>query len=65
MVYNKSKKTYNQEYAKTHFKRIPLDVQKDFYERIRAAALQIGEPVNTFIKIAVQERIDRLQDSEK
>lgn len=47
------------EYARKNIKRIPLDVQKDQYERIRAAAERAGESVNGYIKKAVDERMER------
>ena len=47
------KKEYNAEYAKKNLKRIPLDVQKDKYEEIKEAALAAGEPVNRYIKKAI------------
>lgn len=47
------------EYAKKNIKRIPLDVQKDQYERIRAAAERAGESVNGYIKRAIDERMER------
>ena len=33
-----NKKNYNANYAKTNLKRIPLDVQKEKYDQIKAAA---------------------------
>ena len=57
---NMNKKTqYNLEYAKTNLKRIPLDVQKEKYEQIKAAADAAGEKVNSYIKIAIDERMER------
>lgn len=46
-------------YAKNNLKRIPLDVQKEKYEEIKAAADAAGEKVNTYIKKAIDERILR------
>ena len=37
-------------YNAAHLKRIPLDVRREDYERIKAAADQEGLPVNTWIK---------------
>ena len=37
-------------YAKKNLKRIPLDVQKEKYEEIKAAAETSGESVNDYIK---------------
>lgn len=47
------------EYAKRSLKRIPLDVQKEKYEEIKAAADAVGEKVNQYIKKAIDERMER------
>ena len=52
---NKSK--YDIQYAKTNLKRIPLDVRKEKYEEIKAAAEKAGETVNGYIKKAIDQRI--------
>lgn len=51
------KSMYN--YAKKTLKRIPLDVRKEKYEDIKAAADTAGESVNSYIKKAIDERMDR------
>lgn len=56
---NENKTKYDIEYAKTKLKRIPLDVQKDKYEEIKAAADRAGEKVNQYIKKAIDERMER------
>ena len=57
---SKTNKTKNDiEYAKKSLKRIPLDVQKEKYEEIKAAAEAVGEKVNTYIKKAIDERMER------
>ena len=58
MSEKKAKTKYDIEYAKTKLKRIPLDVQKEKYEEIKAAADAAGESVNGYIKKAVDQRID-------
>jgi len=63
MEYSESKKQYNLEYAKKKLKRIPLDVQMEKYEEIKAAAEKVGESVNGYIKKAIDERMQ--QDNEK
>jgi len=55
------KKEYDINYAKTNLKRIPLDVQKDVYINIKAAADNAGESVNRYIKQAIQMRMDQEQ----
>lgn len=54
-----TKAKYDIEYAKNKLKRIPLDVQKEKYEEIKAAATAVGESVNGYIKKAVDERMER------
>ncbi len=59
MPTKESKTKYDMNYAKTKLKRIPLDVQKEKYEQIKAAADLTGESVNGYIKKAIDERMDR------
>ncbi len=57
---NSEKKTqYNLEYAKKNLKRVPLDLQLDKYEQVRAHATGRGETLNGFIKRAIDETIER------
>ena len=58
---SESKTEYNIRYAKEKLKRIPLDVQKEKYEEIKAAADAAGEKVNGYIKKAIDERMEREQ----
>ena len=48
---------YMYKYAKKNLKRIPLDVQKEKYEEIQAAATAAGESVNGYIKKAIDARL--------
>ena len=57
--YSKNKKRYNMEYERTRLHRIPLNVQNAKYDEIKAHADSRGEPVNTFIKRAIDEQIKR------
>lgn len=59
MPTKEEKAKYDMQYAKTKLKRIPLDVQKEKYDEIKAAATAVGESVNGYIKKAVEERIER------
>ncbi|MDE6052724.1 MAG: hypothetical protein K2G55_02960 [Lachnospiraceae bacterium] len=59
MPTNETKKQYDMQYAKDKLKRIPLNVQKEKYEEIKAAAKSVGEPINGYIKKAIDERIER------
>ena len=53
-----NKKKYDIEYKVNNLKRIPLDVPKEKYEQIKAAAEAVNEPVNTYIKKAIDQRIE-------
>lgn len=59
MTLTKERKESMYKYAKENLKRIPLDVQKEKYEQIKAAADAVGEKVNTYIKKAIEERMER------
>ena len=63
MKTEKSNKTiYDIKYQKEKLKRIPLNVQLDYYNNVlKPAAEKSGLPVNTFIKQAIQEKIERDQ----
>lgn len=50
-------------YAKSHIRRVPFDVQIEYYENVlKPTAESLGEPVNTFIKKAIEERIAKLSE---
>lgn len=57
MAYNDASNKAAQKYKAAHIKRIPLDVQIEDYERIKAAADRAGFKVNSFIKEAIEMRI--------
>ena len=57
-AYSEEKKKYNMEYAKKNIKRVPLDMLKSDYEKLQAAAAAAGEPVNTYIKKAIADRMN-------
>lgn len=52
------KKSYDLKYAKEKLKRIPLDVSKEKYDQIKAAADNAGESVNGYIKKSIDMRMD-------
>lgn len=54
-----AKTRYNLQYAKTKIKRVPLDMQIDDYEALKGAAAAAGEKINTYIKKAITERMER------
>lgn len=56
--YTESQKRANIKYAKEKLKRVPLDVQKEQYEQLKAAADASGQPVNAYIKKAVSTRME-------
>ena len=56
--YNPKYKKNQYKYDKTHLKRIPLDVQRADYGRIKAAADAAGLPVNTWIKSILFSALD-------
>lgn len=61
---DKQKKTqYDIQYQKDHLKRIPLNVRLEEYEKIKEAAGALNEPVNTFIKKAIQDRINSIENN--
>lgn len=58
--YSENKKQYNMKYARDNLKRVPLDLQKDYYNNVLVpAAAKCGESVNGFIKKAIQDRIEK------
>lgn len=59
MALSEQRKESMYKYAKEKLKRIPLDVQKEKYEEIKAAADAAGEKVNGYIKKAIDERMER------
>ncbi len=55
-----NKKRYSMDYAKKHYKRIPLDVTLELYEQIKAAVANSEdekETVNGLIKKAIKQYI--------
>ena len=59
MALTDAQKQSRYDYAKKNLKRIPLDVQKEKYEEIKAASEKVGESVNGYIKKAIDERMER------
>lgn len=59
MAITEKRKETMMEYAKKNLKRVPLDVQKDYYDQIKAHAAAQGESVNGFIKRAIDETMKR------
>ena len=61
MPLTEAQKKANIKYRKENVKRIPLDVQKEKYEEIAAAAEKAGMSVNGFIKEAIDEKMFKVQ----
>lgn len=59
MALSEQRKEYLYDYQKTKLKRVPLDVSKEKYEEIKAAATAAGEPVNRYIKKAIDMRMEK------
>ena len=53
------KKQYDIAYAKTHLKRVPLDLRLDKYNEIKEHAESHDESINGFIKRAIDEAMER------
>ena len=65
MAISDAQKRATAKYKEKNLKRIPLDVQKEKYEQIKAASEKAGESVNGYIKHAIDERmkIDKEKES--
>ena len=59
MAISEKRKETMMEYARKNLKRVPLDVQKEHYEKIKAHAEGRRETVNGFIKRAIDETMER------
>lgn len=60
MAYNEAAYKAAVKYKADNIKRVPLDMQKSEYDKLKAAADANGEKVNQFIKKAIQERLEKL-----
>ena len=49
---------YYNDYKKQNYKRVSLELKKDAYEQLQAAAAAAGEPVNAYIKRAIAARME-------
>lgn len=48
-----------EQYKKEHIKRVPLDMQKTLYDRLKAHAVMIEIPINRYIKESIIERMNK------
>lgn len=55
----KNNSEYKIQYAKDNYKRIPLDVRIEDYEKIKKASQKANDSINGFIKKAINEKIER------
>ncbi|MFW5632300.1 MAG: hypothetical protein ACOCMZ_04090 [Acetivibrio ethanolgignens] len=56
---SEAQKRATAKYKEKALKRIPLDVQKEKYEEIKAAATNANKTVNGYIKEAIDEKMQR------
>lgn len=59
MATSKAQIRATNKYAKTHYKRIPLNLNLDYFNQMKAFLDSEGIPVNTYIKEAIGEKLDR------
>lgn len=65
MPTSESQKKASLKYAKTHLKRVPLDLTHEKYDQVKQSADTVGESVNGFIKKSIDERIERIASEPK
>ena len=60
MAYTKEQGKYSIEYAKKKLKRIPLDVQKEYYDNVIVKEAEKRKmSVRAFILSAIEEKIEK------
>lgn len=59
MPLSKERKEYLYDYQSKKLKRVPLDLTKEKYIEVQAAAAAAGQSVNGYIKTAIDQRIER------
>ena len=59
--YTESQKKASLKYAKENLKRVPLDLKKEEYERLSAAAKSADMSINGFVKAAINEKISNMK----
>ncbi len=58
-VSDEDRKQYLLDYAKKNYKRVPLDLPIDDYNKLKAYCDKKGVSVNPFIRAAINEKMDR------
>ena len=53
-----NKKAYTMNYKKKNYKRVPLDLSIDKYDKVKERSQELGETVNGFIKKAIDSRLN-------
>lgn len=59
MLYSDSQNKATQKYKAKAYKRIPLDLRKEDYERIKEHCDSLNIPVNTFIKNLINKELNK------
>lgn len=54
-----SKYQYINDFKRANYKRVALELKKADFEVVQAAAAAVGDPVNTWIKKAIAEKLER------
>lgn len=60
MTATKAQIRATQKYKKENYSRIPLDVPREYHEKVKEVAKSQGQSVNGFIKDAIDEKIKSL-----
>ena len=63
MAYNESSYEASKKYKAVKIKRVPLDMQIEEYAVLQVAAEAAGEKVNTYIKNAIRQRMEKENES--
>lgn len=61
MAYTKESYESSKKYKEKCIKRVPLDMQIELYEQIKQCAASGGESINGWIKMAIREKLERMQ----
>lgn len=57
MPYSEAQKKATEKYKKNHYKRVPLDMKQEEYERLKAYCEKAGVSVNGYIRNLINENI--------
>ena len=59
MTASEAQKKATIKYAKSHLKRVPLDLKLEDYDNLKSVAEQAGQTMNGYIKQAIAEKMER------